>query len=129
MSLAAMLDHRVHIRRDADTGPDDDYGHPVTVAEIGETFAAAIQPKGAREVAALSQAGTPIGDFTLYLLPRRLTTADAIVHDSSGCPKPDAQDLPDCRFEITGIRNAAGRGHHLEADVRMIGVTAGVEGS
>ena len=38
-------------------------------------------------------------------------------------------DYPTARFEVTGVRNAAGRGHHLEVDARLIGVATGVEGS
>lgn len=128
MTFSALLDHRVHIVRRVD-GVDDSYGQPTQTDEIGETFAAAIQPKSVREVVAISQAGAAIGDYTIFLAPRLLTEADVIVHDTATCPKPDVADFADCRFEVTGVRNAAGIGHHLEVDVRLTGASGGVEGS
>jgi hypothetical protein len=128
MSLSGLLDHRVYVSRKVD-GADDDYGHPVTTQEVGESFAAAIQPKSIREVVAIDQAGSPVGDWTLFFAPRVVTEADALIHDAAACPKVDTADLPTCRFEITGVRNAAGRGHHLEVDARLVGTSAGVEGS
>jgi len=129
VSFASLLDHTVAIHRDRATTSDDDYGQPVTALEVGELFPAAIQPKGVREVALISQAGAPIGDYTIYCRPRLVVAADAIVHATALCPKPDAEDLPTVRFEVTGVRNAAGRGHHLEIDARLVGLDAGVEGS
>lgn len=129
MTFDSLLDHHVYVTRDVETGADDDYGHPVTMPEIGELFAAALQPKGVREVAAATANGATVGDWRIFCRPRLLTTADAIIHDTDRCPKPPGQDLPTLRFEITGIHNGAGRGHHLEADARAIGVPQAVEAS
>jgi hypothetical protein len=129
VSFASLLDHEVAIYRAVETGALDDFGHDVTALEVGQQFAAAIQPKSVREVAAITDAGASIGEWTIFCLPRVVTASDAIVHDTALCPKPDAEDLPTARFEITGVRNAAGRGHHLEIDARLAGEEAGVEGS
>jgi hypothetical protein len=124
-----FLNHVVHLERDVDSGTEDEYGHSTTIPSVGEDFRASIQPKSAREVALISQAGAPIGDWTIFLLPRDVDTADKIVHDSSTCPIREAADLPDATFELTGVRNAAGVGHHLEVDARLVGTVAAVAGS
>lgn len=129
MSFASLLDHRVYISRDVSTGADDEWGQPTTVVEVSGPFAASIQPKRVREVALVSSAGANIGEYTIFMQPRRVSAADAIIHDESACGKPGASDYPDLRFEVTGVRNAAGRGHHLEVDARLIGETTGVAGS
>jgi hypothetical protein len=127
--VRSLLNHVVHLERDVDTGDEDEYGHATTAPSIGQDFRAAIQPKSAREVALLSQAGADIADWTIYLLPRDVDTADKIVHVSADCPVREAADLPDATFELSGIRNAAGLGHHLEADARLVGNAAVVAGS
>ena len=130
MSFASRLIHTVHLERDVATGTEDEYGQPVNETEVGENFRAAIQPKTAREVALVTQAGAPFTDTTIFCLPRVMTTADKIVHDASSCPVVAARDLPDGTYELSGIRNAAGLGHHLELDAKVIGAgAAAVEGS
>ena len=129
MSFASLLDHRVYIERDVALGPDDEWGQPTTTTEVSGPIAASIQPKRVREVALISQGGASIGEYTLFVLPRRIATSDAIIHDSAMCGKPDGQDYPTLRFEVTGVRNAAGRGHHLEVDCTLVGETTGVAGS
>ena len=91
------------------------------------TLKAALQPKDAREMALVSQAGAGVGDWTIFTFPIDLEGADAIWHDQGDCPMTD--DLPHLRFEITGIRNAAGLGHHLEIDARAVQGTQDVTGS
>jgi hypothetical protein len=130
MSFASRLTHTVHLVRDVPGATDDEYGQPVTVTEIGENFRAAIQPKTAREIALVTQAGAAYTDTTIFCLPRLMTTADKIVHVAASCPVPAAADLPDGTYELSGVRNAAGLGHHLEVDARVIGTgAAAVEGS
>lgn len=129
MPIGDRLTHIVHLVRDVDAGSDDEYGQPVTVEEVGEDFRAAIQPKTAREIALISQAGAAIGDWTIFLLPRVVTPADKVIHESSACPVREGADLPDATFELTGVRNAAGLGHHLELDARLVGSPVGVAGS
>jgi hypothetical protein len=129
MSFASRLDHVVHLERVVDAGSEDEWGQPVIGHDIGGPFNVAIQSKTAQEVALIEQSGAPSGTFTIFSLPRVIAAGDAIVHDTMVCPKADEIDLPTGRYELTGVRNAAGLGHHLEMDARLVGSTAGVEGS
>jgi hypothetical protein len=82
---------------------------------------AAIQPRrrgGDREAPLVSEAGVTLSDHVIYMRPTDITTADAIEHDASVCPV--LNDLPTCRFEIVGVPNAAGLGHHLEIDAKLV---------
>lgn len=128
MSFASLLDHTVHVVRRAETG-EDDYGHAETVDEVGGPFRAAIQPKSVRDVALISQAGAAIGLYTIYCQPRVIDTSAALIHDTDQCPKADERDFPTARFEITGVRQQTGRGHHLALDAKLVSSGAGVEGS
>jgi hypothetical protein len=87
------------------------------------------QPKSAREKALISQAGVALSDYTVYLFPTDLTSADRIRHVAAECAVADA-DLPDAIFELTGMpRNAAGIGHHFEVDCLFVASPPVVEGS
>lgn len=129
MSFAALLTHAVTIVRPSSSGdPDDDdeYGQPVRTEGTIASVRAAIQPKTEQEIALSSQGGAASSDHRIFLLPTSLTTADAIIHDARTCPM--RPDLPDARFEIVGVPDAAGIGHHLEVDARLI-TGVGVAGS
>jgi hypothetical protein len=129
MAFADLLDHQVYIERKVGTGTETDYGHEVTTIETSALFAAAIQPKTARELALTTQDGPPIGDFNIFIEERVVGNQEAIIHATSLCPKADEVDYADSRFEILGVRNETGRGHHLALDARLIGQPGGVEGS
>lgn len=129
MSIGSRLTHTVTIVRLAvSTDPDDDdeQGQPMRTESELATVKAAIQPKTDREVALTTQAGATVADHRIYLLPTDITTSDAIVHDAQECPM--RPDLPDARYEVTGVPDAAGLGHHLEIEARVIG-GVGVAGS
>lgn len=129
MSFGSRLTHTVTIVRTATSGdPDDDdeFGQPVFTESTLATVRAAIQPKTEREIALTTQAGASVSDHRIYLLPTDLTTADAIVHDAQDCPM--RPDLPDARFEITGVPDAAGLGHHLEVEAKLV-AGVGIAGS
>ena len=122
---ARFLNHRVSIARRVVTLDEgevvlDDYGQPTTTeTTLASTVAAGIQPKSARELAAISQAGVASSSHNIYMLPRDITTADAIVHDASECPV--RTDLPDLTFQVVAVPDAAGAGHHLEIDAQIVG--------
>lgn len=122
MSIGSRLTHTVTIvRNSVSTDPDDDdeQGQPQRTESTLATVKAAIQPKRADEMALTTQAGAVVADHRIFLLPTDLTTADAIVHDAQDCPM--RPDLPDSRFEVTSVPDAAGLGHHLEVEARVIG--------
>ena len=119
MSFAGLLRHALVIERPfvtLDGGGDpvlDDYGQPVREFEVLADVRGLVQPmsnRGAREVALISQAGAAISDHTIFLSPTDLTTADRIRHE------PDDGR----RYEVIGIDDAGGQGHHLEVAARLI---------
>jgi hypothetical protein len=123
MSFGSRLTHTVTIVRASSSGdPDDDdeYGQPVETEGTHATVKAAIQPLTRdTEQPLTTQAGAATADHRIYLFPMDITTADAIVHEAQACPM--RPDLPDGRYEVTAVPDAAGLGHHLEVEARLIG--------
>ncbi len=118
--MSVGLIHSLVIVRKTDSEAEDDYGQAVPGGTIEYAVKGLPQPKTVREVAAVAQAGAVIGDWTIFLPPSDLSGADAILHRKDSCPIGWPADLPDMRFEVTGIRNAAGVGHHYEVDARAV---------
>jgi hypothetical protein len=127
MGISRFLTHRVSIVRkvavlDGDDPTYDSHGQPVFVDQaVASLIPASIQPKRAREQAAINQAGVPVADHTVYLLPVDVSTADVIVHDEELCPM--TTDLPDATYRVTAVPSAAGIGHHLEIDAKLVAST------
>lgn len=128
MSFGARLIHSLAIV--APTFPDsddvDEYGQPVPGDPTVTAVRGLVQPKTARELAAVSQGGAESSDHTIFMLPRRLPAA-AYIRD-----EPDAGR----RFDVVGVRSFEfGRSPHLEVDAKLVGSTEGpavsgeVEGS
>lgn len=118
MSFASLLVHPLAIVTPDTPDPTDvdDYGQPVAGAPVTELVAGMVQPKTAREIAAVAQGGAEFSDHTIFLLPRRVSAA-AYIRD-----EPDAGR----RFDIVGIRSFEfGSAPHLELDVRLVGSTEG----
>lgn len=124
MSYAARLVHSLVIVTPT-AGADDDYGHPATGTPTTEAVPGLVQPRTARELALLSQAGPPLTDHVIFLGPRQLSSASYIADaDAAGDPLAGGR-----RFEIVGIRSFDfGSSPHLEVDVKLVGnpVGAGV---
>lgn len=109
MSFDSLLVHDLVIRRMASTGTLDDWGQPVTaVADVAEVRGN-VQPRAVREMALASQAGVPVGDHVAFLRPLEGIAQDCWI------------EYAGARYDIVGIRDAAGRGHHLEIDLRRVG--------
>ena len=109
MSFEALLIHRLAVER-ATSGAEDEYGQPTRTYATLATFRGRIEPKSAREVAALSGAGAIVSDHVLRMRPRDLRAGDRIRFEPT-----DGRT-----FEITGIRDMAGAGHHLTVDLTLI---------
>ncbi|HSW41756.1 MAG TPA: head-tail adaptor protein [Patescibacteria group bacterium] len=109
MSFDTLLIHRLAVER-ATSGTLDEYGQPTRTYATLATFRGRLEPKSAREVAALSGAGAVVSNHTLYARPRDLRESDRI------------HFVPDDgrRFEVTAIRDPAGAGHHLTIDLTLI---------
>jgi SPP1 family predicted phage head-tail adaptor len=98
--------HTITVQRATD-GAIDDRGVPAqTWAELSRVRGW-VQPKDARELAALSQGGPVASTHTIYLWPTDVTEADRIVFGSE-------------TYQIEGIRDEAGMGHHLRLDCRAV---------
>ena len=109
MSFEGLLIHRLAIER-ATSGAPDEYGQPARTYATLATFRGRIEPKSAREVAQLSGAGAVVSDHVLRTRPRDLRESDRIRFDPA-----------DGRlYEITGIRDMAGAGHHLTVDLTLV---------
>lgn len=114
MSYSARLIHALAIVTPTDdvSTTTDDYGQPVEGEPTVTEVRGLIQPKSAREIALISQAGAQLSDHRVFLLP------DAPVENASYIRyEPDDGD----RYEITGIRYFNfGRTPHLEIDARRV---------
>lgn len=122
MSFSRRLIHALVIERKRSADPDleDEYGQAVPMTALEYPIKGLPQPKAIGEVVQASQAGAEVGDWTVFIEPTDLAGADAIIHRKETCPVAWPRDLPDMRFEITGIRNAAGIGHHYEVDAKAV---------
>ncbi len=110
-----MLRHSLAILRSTVTDDpltNDENNQPTRVEALLATVRGLVQPKSVREVAQLNQAGAVVSDHTIYLYPTDLREADRIRFD------PDDGR----RYEVRGVRDAAGIGHHLEVDAEMVTV-------
>lgn len=89
-------------------GSVDDWNHPATTTTTLATVKGLIQPRRAREAALASQAGVVLGDHVGYLDPlAALTTHHWIEKDG-------------VRYDIEGINDAGGVGHHYELDLKRV---------
>jgi len=118
VSFNALLRHTVTIERPYSV-PDggepalDEYGQPIHVpVELGSVMGL-VQPRSAlsrstRELPSVSEAGTVISDHVVYLpIGTDIAESDRIVHGGR-------------TYEVQLVRDAAGHGHHLEVDVRLV---------
>lgn len=97
---------------DSDTTVDvDDYGQPVREYEASfATVQALVQPKTAREIALVSEAGAEISDHTIYMHRRDLAASDRLRDDAGRV------------YEIVGIRDYDfGSLAHFAVDAKRIG--------
>ncbi len=112
MSFDSRMIHTLIVERPTD-GTVDDYNQPATAYATLAEVPGLIQPKKAREVAQLNQAGVVVSTYTAYLRPTEIQPSDR-VRIASG--------LMAGTYEIDGVRDAAGIGHHLEVDCRLVAV-------
>ena len=109
MSFDDLMIHRLAVER-ATFGAEDAYGQPTRTYAALATFRGRIEPKSAREIAAVHGAGAVVSEHVLRTRPRDLRESDRIRFE------PDDGR----RFEITGIRDMAGIRHHLTIDLTLI---------
>jgi hypothetical protein len=112
MSFESQLIHTLVIERATD-GAVDEYNQPSRTWATLSQVPGLVQPKTAREVAQLNQAGAVVSTYTIFLRPTEIQPSDRV---------RVAAGLMAGTYEIDGIRDAAGHGHHLQADARQVAV-------
>ena len=119
MSFAALLVHQLALVVPATTGLDDEYGHPEAADPTVTLLRGMAQPRTAREVALMSQAGAEISDWVIFLEPRDIPAGAWITDaDDTGILAGGR------RFDIRGVRpHEYGSVPHLELDCRLVGST------
>lgn len=122
MSFSSRLIHTLTIERGTEIG-DSDWGQAEEVFATSATVQGLPQPKTIREMALTTDAGAVVGDWTIFLPVVPLHESDRIIHDPVTCTVRGVRDLPAGTFQPTGIRNAAGIGHHLEVDATLVAAT------
>jgi hypothetical protein len=112
MPFADRLIHPLNIvRQPWDDANRDEHGQPTPGVPSVTAVSGLVQPKSAKEVANITQAGAAVSDHVIFLPVVDLIAADAIEHD------PDDGR----RYEIVGVREFAfGSSPHLEVDARMV---------
>lgn len=110
MSFGTLLRHQlVAIRRTA-SGVDGRRQPVYTTSELS-AIAGYVQPRTGREMRAAADQGAVVATHIAYLA----ASADVQADDVLRLEPDDGR-----RFAITAIRDAAGRGHHLELDLREV---------
>jgi Phage head-tail joining protein len=113
VSFDDLLIHQLVIYRNVAAMADgvpilDEWGNPTSTGAVLATVDGRIRPRTAREVPLASQAGAAISTHIGDLYPvTGLTTACWI--ESGGV-----------RYDITGISDAAGAGHHTTLDLMAV---------
>lgn len=110
MSIDSRFVHSLVIERST-AGAVDDYNQPTQTWATLATVPGLVQPKSAREVAQLNEAGAVGSIFTIYLRPTDIAESDRI----TVAVAPMAGT-----YQIDAIRNASGLSHHLEIDARKV---------
>jgi hypothetical protein len=119
VSFDARLLHSLAVVRTARDGTPDEWGQPTPgTPTVVATFRGLIQPKSAREIALISQAGAEVSDHTLFCRPLDIRGGDYVRFD------PDDGR----RYEVLTVPDVAGLGHHLECALRMVEAEARVPG-
>ena len=98
--------HSLTIER-ATEGALDDYRMPAQTWATLTTTPGWVQPKSATDMAMMSQGGPVSSTHTIYLPVIDLRESDRIMYDGK-------------QYEVVGVRDAAGIGHHLEVDATLV---------
>jgi hypothetical protein len=122
MGFDELLRHQLVIRRNVQTlapvhdPPEpgdgdplfDEYGQPIMAPVTVATVAGRIEPLSAREVALLAQSGAIVSTHRAFVRPMAGLLTDAWI-EAGGV-----------RYDIVGMPDAAGAGHHLELALQAV---------
>ena len=112
MSFDARMIHTIVIERPND-GAVNEYNDITTTYVELATVKGLVQPKRAREIAQLNEAGAVASTYTIYMRPTEVQPSDRLRVDDGAMAGT---------YEIDSVRNAAGLDHHFEIDARMVAV-------
>lgn len=115
MSYGSLLRHRATIRRRGDTpGADttDWNQEPEAMTDQATGVRCRIDETRGRQVSLPDEAGPVVIDATGYFLRGTDVTEGDQVRRTRPTPIRD--------YEVLLVRDAAGAGHHLEADLRLV---------
>lgn len=117
--VGRKLIHSLTIERPTfDEDNPDERGQPAATYTVLAEIRGLVQPKTARELALISDAGLALADVTIHILPRDLEASDRIIRDAAYSA---GSLVAGTVYEIAGIRRFDyGRLRHLEIDARTI---------
>lgn len=113
MVIATRFRHTLTISRFIESGTANARGNqPKTYIDDTATIKGNLQERAAREVPTGELAGVAISNAIAFL---------PIAAATSNLRAPDRLKLGALLYELVGLpRDAGGRGHHLEADLRRV---------
>lgn len=109
MPIESRYRHTFTVKRLAATGGKDADGHAITAeTTVASDVPGLVQPRTARELAQMSQAGVVVGQHVGFMDPLDGLDTDCwIVLDGE-------------RYDVVWIPDAAGLGHHLEVGLQKV---------
>lgn len=112
MSFDSQMIHGLIIER-ATAGAVDEYNTPSRTWSTLSEVPGLVQPKTARELAQLNQAGPSRATYSIYLRPTDVEASDRVRVADAGVAGT---------YEIDGVLNQAGRNHHLKLDAHRVDI-------
>lgn len=127
MTLSALFDRTLEIRRDALSSPGavDEWNQPAFDADaVNATVDGLIQPLSIREVALLTDAGAQIGDFRAFLDAYHVAAGLQVATDVRSSDRL-RDTVANAIYEIrsvlpTGPIDSTGQPHHYELVLRRV---------
>lgn len=104
-----LLPHTITIQRNT-PGSLDDRGVAAQSWSTLKTARAFVQPKSVRELRQLSQSGPVTSTYSIYVEP------------GTGIAEADRISFGGNTFQVDGIKDEAGLGHHDKLDCHMVEV-------
>lgn len=115
MSYASLLRHRATIMRRSDTAAADtsDWNQePQVLADLATNVPCRIDETRGRQVTLPGSDGPVVVDaVSFWRAGQDITEADQVVQTRPGTGRA---------YEVVFVRDAAGQGHHTEADLRLV---------
>lgn len=133
MSFESLTRHTAYIIRFTVSEDTDEWLQPEPSETLHATVKMHVEPRqtplgrtGGVEEPFTHDVGGTVNDGTMYMLPTDVTAADRVQHVRADCIAAGFADcsLDDVTYRVMQARDGAGRGHHLEIDVRLIGPEA-----